>query len=509
MHSWRWPRKVARYNITCPLQRMLVAKYESQIDWSGRFQGGRIECPESLDLNVQQVLIPRLLSRINEQSDSNNYCQRLPDMDRLLSCQGRLWDDGRNILALYGESAAKEFIIKQCNTQKKNAFNQWCVHLLGESSPYCKHPAFQYLILRPVFESSDSCRMRAPVSVNADALALLFNKILAGELRANQKILECYCEIRSECMRSSWEKERTSSGGLQWIHLSSHMFNAARKLSAVALGTGWCVAIEDEAEHYLKKSDFHILVKESMGCVAMRLVGNNCIEVQGLRNRSPGEWWPYVLLYCSARGFKVLHRLPEADACRSEAENLLAGSPDQVRNLLNECPPMVQFMAFSLGHHGEKDQGVLEAWVNCIKHTPWCSVLAPSWVKSDVVFQRHMVDSWLSRLDFDLHEWRHCPPCVLQDDLIKTKVFSWVLQDPRRSLRFEQNLFDSPQIKSELKASWVSHIAKFPNDWKFCPPEIQLDVLFQLHDASSSAESNQTNHASHSAGELIFRDNWY
>jgi len=34
--SYKWPRKVLRYKITCPFQPMLVVKHEAQIAWDGQ-----------------------------------------------------------------------------------------------------------------------------------------------------------------------------------------------------------------------------------------------------------------------------------------------------------------------------------------------------------------------------------------------------------------------------------------------------------------------------------------
>ena len=58
----KWPNKVLRYKITCPIQRMLVVKYEGQIDWDGRRHGQRIESGKALDAHVREVMLPAIRS---------------------------------------------------------------------------------------------------------------------------------------------------------------------------------------------------------------------------------------------------------------------------------------------------------------------------------------------------------------------------------------------------------------------------------------------------------------
>jgi hypothetical protein len=52
----KWPRKVTRYRIQRPFQRLLIAKHEKQIDKSSH----RIESGEPLDRYLREGLGPQI-----------------------------------------------------------------------------------------------------------------------------------------------------------------------------------------------------------------------------------------------------------------------------------------------------------------------------------------------------------------------------------------------------------------------------------------------------------------
>jgi hypothetical protein len=65
--SYKWPRKVVRYKITCPFQRLIIVEHEGPIDWSGH----RIESAEALYEFIKEVMLPGLHRWMD--SDDENH----------------------------------------------------------------------------------------------------------------------------------------------------------------------------------------------------------------------------------------------------------------------------------------------------------------------------------------------------------------------------------------------------------------------------------------------------
>jgi hypothetical protein len=190
MPEYNWPSKIKRYGIACPYQKFLVAKYESIIDWNG----DRITSPEALDKHVREKMLPALKKRIDPEAKESHFCRTI-NLAHMLANPAPHIEEARKIQAQSGEDAARSFLLDHINDHKKQAFDAWWEYLTQGNPVYAKTPAFQYLMLRPVIDSSDAKCTRSPVNPDAEALAAVFDGIASGQIDPMAKLMRTLCEF--------------------------------------------------------------------------------------------------------------------------------------------------------------------------------------------------------------------------------------------------------------------------------------------------------------------------
>lgn len=318
-NDFRWPQKVARFRITDPFLRLVVAKYENEIPW-----GSTVKDSSTLLTHVKERMVPRLIARVahppNEGEKHYYVSRKHIDVDLALKTdQGLRRADiavVRTTLHQLGRDAAEEKLVEVVNKRKATAFRAWLTFF---RKAYRDAPAFALLLLRPLFELAGAGSRRSVLAPSAQAVAWLYKRITGGRVAPNEDLARAYCN-----------KVAAESGpvvlGTGWYHFECGS-NPGR-LAAFAQGSGWCISIADWGARYLEDDDFFILRSNDRPVVALRtgrsFPGAQVYECQGRGNREPSEWGEDIALFASSLGLEVMHRREFVDASTPSAETLAA-----------------------------------------------------------------------------------------------------------------------------------------------------------------------------------------
>jgi hypothetical protein len=499
--EYNWPQKVRRYQITCPFQRILVAKYEAQIEWNKR----RIQSPEALDAHIREVMLPKLQSWISPDHPESHYCKTV-NLSRMLANPAPHIAEAQRIAEQKGEDAARAFLLAHINNQKKEQFDAWWDYVTRENPLYSRHPAFQYLLLRPVFESSTAKHTRSPLALDRQALAQLFDHMASGEIAPAARLLPLLGQIMAFGRTTEKNPVRFGSN-CDWVIITSKDDNAAARVAALSQKSGWCVASVSMAESYLKSSDFHLLVESGRAVAALRFSGERenipqnvpflVEEIRGKWNRDLGPWWPWILLHIAAHDGEFFSRkkmLLWLDFGAHSAQRRLqaqvataAKTPKKLASLLRKQPSLVHLLPPARLAELDPDQGpehdpvrliVEQAWAACLRADPACYPLLPRWMQ-DSEMRENLIQVWLAKLA--AHPLMRVPESLCSDERIQTRlkaVWLGVLKtSPRIWTRCPQEILQSREAFEVLRPRWAAILERDVWAWKSCPDFLRQDEV--------------------------------
>jgi hypothetical protein len=297
---YRYPAKLKKFGIDDPFLNILVAKYENEIPWQSQVKNA-----EGLVSFVESQMLPALLKKVQwppaDEVKHHYITEKSINLESAFIADQGL---NREEMALVnecrksrGDNDASRMLAQFINKRKNEGFETWTQLL---SRKYKSHPVFQYLLLRPVFDTSDSKSRRALITPQEDIVDWLFMRIEKSRITPNSNL------AREYFLKSAFGAGNSVKDG--WIYIRSDWRNIL-KLAATCSGSGWCIAMVPYAESYLAKSSFYILRAEGRPVVALRTDNNKKIlECQGRFNRSPFEWYSDIYFFISSLKLNLAHR---------------------------------------------------------------------------------------------------------------------------------------------------------------------------------------------------------
>ena len=302
--DFRWPTKIRRNSIDDPFLRLLVAKYENQIQWQG------VTTSAALQQYVAERMLPSLLQQVDPNGQKTLYVTRIVNLANALANEADPEvQQARQLRTQSGAEAAEAYLLSIVNQRKRELFSAWVQYVTDENDLYKASPAFQYLILRAVFQLSPASERRSTVNCNAEVLAMLYDQIKTCQLLPMTDLAAQYCRLMIHGVTSG--TNASSLDGWRYFPRSADTQNAAR-LAALVLGSGWCIANAWTAGHYLRESAFYILSVGGKARIALRVQGNTVVECRGPNNGSP-EAARWVDIHLLLESEQLL-----LDSCRGE-----------------------------------------------------------------------------------------------------------------------------------------------------------------------------------------------
>lgn len=480
-NGYRWPPKIRKFGIKDPCQMFIVAKYENLIDWNG----AKIQSPEALVEHISDKMLPDLMRRLDPNDRKSHYCRSI-NLTRMLESPAPHMDKPRRIYKNKGEDAARKFLVEEINGQKKEAFDKWLLYMTAENPVYAENPAFQYIVLRPVIESSGKKNTRSCVPLDAEAVAHVYDGIMGGKIQPNQNILQKFCEYMA--FGDSGRETPRFGSECEWHRVERHRPKAARRVAMLSTKSGWCTASERMAASYLRRSDFNILLESGRPVVAVRTDGSHVLEIRGRKNSDPGDWWPRISLFICARVLDLdrNHNIQcrERDVSKQYCERLSRiGSAEELRKHLEKHPAQVIFLREEIANAPENRPAIQTAWLSCAGADPRCAKLAPDWLRDTKGMQRlwavGKIQEFEERLISDVAAWHECPQELRRlPEIAKARIEGWqrrLFIDPLKGDECPQKLCKLPAIKAARLEGWRNRIARYPRSYANCPPDLRED----------------------------------
>jgi hypothetical protein len=400
--TYRYPKKTVRYGIECRFQKMLVAKYENVIVWDSSRLASSVQMVE----HVRDVMLPRLKAKIELGREGSVYSRRIPNVVRLLDHGMELLAEARLSYERDGVEAAERILLNHVNQRKREEFEKWWTYMSAGNDVYRENPAFQYLVLRPIVESSGARTIRPPIPLNAEALAKLYSGIEAGQILPDQNLIRLYAQ-----MMAAGDASAVIDHGIKWLVFKGRESNSA--LAAHCQRSGWCIADPFMAREYLEESDFHVMFKDGSPGVALRVSGSHIVECEGRFNQDPEEEWPEILLYSAARllaySESERHFAPPAEiqgeylsraiAARNRAssfsESFVGLELQALADELKANPYLVQFADTEHAREPNSAEILATAWRRIVEEYPAAAAVAPAGLGRDEEQRRN----WERKLD--------------------------------------------------------------------------------------------------------------
>lgn len=268
--------KIAKYKITDPYLIFFTFKYEPHLDWT------KVTDLNSLNEQIS-MLVKELFKRTFISNKENSLYMK--DINLEIEFQYHMNDPQiQQAWQVYRQQPdeAKAIVLKTINDEKKDAFEQWINYFTKENEIYKKTPAFQYIMMKPVFDESDEKTKAACAPVDADAIGSIYEKISEAGGKDQFNIMKMYKKTMNENQMKSSSFQRTGEAD-GWLRIPGkpcdpEHFNAnVRRLKSISVGRGWCTA-SGLAEPYLCKGDFWFYIESGIAVVAIRLTGGKADE---------------------------------------------------------------------------------------------------------------------------------------------------------------------------------------------------------------------------------------
>jgi hypothetical protein len=378
-NTTQWSSKFKKFGITDPFLKLITVKYENSIPWQTL-----VKDELTLNQHIKDVLLPDLKKKTiwNEaysQSAKSLFVgydhldveqilktDEFTD-DELIDVSVHLSDlDNYNEFVETGQiNCSLEQYTIDCmefaayelaaiiNNRKQAAFKIWFDDV---QKKHPKNVAFQYLILKPIIEQSGYNSRRLLPAPDNSVLKWLFVRIQHEfYLPSTNFGLEYRMRL------SNGLNHRVING---WQFIPSGIENAA-KLTAAAARSGWCIAGQYYAEHYLVH-DFYILREKGKPVVALRVDKKNqkCYEVSGVHNEIAYNYYSEIWFFI--RSIFSSSTIPSNFVKSNSAER------------------MVPHFSKIVNENLEKNKKNLEWWQEMVSKWPGTYDLVPDELQSKV-----------------------------------------------------------------------------------------------------------------------------
>ncbi len=288
--------KLARMGVESATAFQWVARNEKSVDWN--------------KVRTEEELMGAAASRFMERAKEENYLLRLDASSGAAQTEVNALrqmaagePQAENVLRQYEANPAQRWgeLLGYVNSQRVQNVRDWKSYLTQGNEEYAKDPFWQDCVWDIVDGALTSDRNRGlgtTVHLNQGVLAELRQSINGKTqpvaLTAN------YSKLQAEHARAAAAITVRTESARQWVYIPSKTedevnFQAnVQKLKDLSC-TSWCTKTYN-AEPYLARGGFWLLMEGNKSVCAIRLVGDQIQEIQGVKNNSeiPPEAGPDI-----------------------------------------------------------------------------------------------------------------------------------------------------------------------------------------------------------------------
>ena len=195
--------KIQKYGVTDPALQLLIMRYEGMIKWNGYTVEGKNEAGQDTqiqksienqnDINdfIKAVLLPKVFAKVDQNNPNSNYIKKFDvEAGYNFARQNNIFNpelEHAYNMAKYDKEGAEKFYVGVINNIKKQAFDGWITYV-KDHPDYSNSPAFVYLLLNPVFDSSGPKTINPAPSASPPVIAQIFQKVKNVKFKYNGPI---------------------------------------------------------------------------------------------------------------------------------------------------------------------------------------------------------------------------------------------------------------------------------------------------------------------------------
>ena len=288
--------KLARLGVDSPTAFQWVARNEKSVDWN--------------KVRTEEALRGAAVARFAARANPERYLLRF-DVDSVAAQtevnalrQVAAGDPhAADVLRAYEANPAQRWgeLVEYVNRQRAENVAEWRTYLTSGNEEYAKDAFWQDCVWDIVDGALTSDRNRGlgtTVHLNQGVLAALRQSI-DGKTQPIA-LASNYAKLQAEYARASAADSVKTGSAREWVYISSKTedevnFQAnVQKLKDLSC-TSWCTKTYN-AEPYLARGGFWLLTEGNKSVCAIRLVGDQIQEIQGVENNSeiPPEAGPDI-----------------------------------------------------------------------------------------------------------------------------------------------------------------------------------------------------------------------
>ena len=486
--------KIRKYKITDTYQQAFIQKYEKDVDWN-KFDKIVKESGNAANAlnDIIDEKIDALIDDVNEENPDNGFFYKPEEIDVEREIRENANHPAiQQAIEIYKKDpdAARKQIADIVNKTKDDVITKWLEYVMKENDVYAKNSAFQYLILNDIFKSARKPSLSAPLSLNAEVLAGVYDKIKGD---ANVNLEKMYDrELKGSYLRGSEQVAISKSEG--WIRIPSGQNDPKNyalnenKLRDLSQGTGWCTGRGMEKE-YLPEGDFWILIENGKSVVAIRFDYNYVKEIQGRHNKRPFKYFAQIEKLFDEKGFnkdnphyRELLQISENNKGFEEGdavimENFLDDlhqNPQNIYKLDEKYWNDEVKKACIEAHHAKIDEAVKylsnrdRYYVRDILEDLFSSEM-PAFVRENPQVNEDYVNLAITATEADYSYQSFVPDHIKENPKFKKflqdKFPQYISQNPMYYRIAPEYIKNDPQIKKMLVDSYKKNMIRYLGEW--------------------------------------------
>lgn len=501
--------KILQYGIKDPFIKFLVFQNENLIPWNQmptakdfKKQNQQPQADVLINQFISQSLLPSLYSKIDINSEKPEETHYLKDINLEQEFQNNINDPQvQQAYSIYktDPEEAKARILENINEEKQDTFAQWWDYIVDQ---YKEYPAFAYLMLKPVIDSSNASKHTPPPPLNANAVAAVFDKIKDGSQGINT-----LKEFTTEVAKTSNVVEGTFSDG--WIHIPSQKLSESnpqkygeweenlKRLRTYGQAGQWCVGQDSWSRRYLSQGSFYIYTTDGKPRVAIRTEGDRSVaEIRGKSNNSENlyPYWEDVenFLKGTNLSYKDNYQYKEIEEIAKLNKSVTADPQKGIAYITSEIekdPSVYNKLSKQNREIPQIKSFTIEKWKRFILSSPEDYSNMPPDLKeeiSQIVFPqvlKYYIDTYKKEEDKGVrnHDWRYrympdevkasLPKEIIED--VKQKWISDINSDIKQSSRCPIEILEDPEVKAITTEKWLQKAQDKPWIIKDCPETIK------------------------------------
>lgn len=278
--------KIQKYKITDPFLTQFIFRYSDEIKW------GQIESINDIKQFVLTNLIPDFRKRLYDDKHpktilySKENINVAKEIELVRQAHPEHYENIKKLQKEKGDEEIKTYLADVINKDKQTVLQIW----LNKIFENIEDPIIQYLILKPIFDSTNSSKKKTPKPYIWSAVKSFLQQIETNpkELKNLSKI---YDHTLSKQLQTNDKFKRILSEGLVWIKIPGknedpkNFENNIDTLMGLSHNS-WCISGRTMASRYLDGDGaFYLLLdiinNKPTALMAIRMRGNNIEEIRG------------------------------------------------------------------------------------------------------------------------------------------------------------------------------------------------------------------------------------